>query len=287
MLKATITGTHRHNLLVPDPGLRLFREFDGDGNVVFEMKTPGLSYDAWKLPDGTYLYAYISPDSLHGVTHVRADGSEITHYKTEAQIFSCQPLEDGAFLVGELHTMQLVEVAKDGKVRKIIPIQSVKSCHNTMRMCRKCPDGTYLVNQPEDKVIRRYDGDGNILSEIKTPGDTFAVVWDGKGGIYYTAQKEIFLVREADGTVLRHITEEDLAPINPCWLTGMELLEDGSLIVTNWLGHGMAGKGAPIFEIAPDGSIPWTLKAPEFTDCMANVQSLDEDAAAIIRSIRR
>lgn len=285
-MQAHITGEKGHRILVSDPGLRLLREYNEKGTVIWEIPTKGLSYDAWKLPDGTYLYAYNLGADRGGAVHCDFRGEILCEYAASSQIFSCHPLSDGGYLVGEINPPCLKEIAPDGTVRKTIPVKSDYPGHNSMRMCRKLPDGTYLVNQPKDAVIRQYDESGMILWEVSTPGDTFAVFPDQDGSIWYTAQKEIFRVDRA-GSVLWHATREDLSPIKPAWLTGMQILQNGHLLVVNWLGHGMAGHGVPLFEIDPDKKICWTLEAPEFTDCQATIQSLNEEAAAIIARPKR
>lgn len=279
MNQAVITGIHRHHIISVDSARAKIFEFDEDGNVIFELPTYGASFDVWKLPDQTYLYCHLGPD-CHGVRIVDRDNNILSDYKTASEVFGCQPLPDGDILIGELTQKRLTEVSRDGEIIKVIPLHCNIGGHEAMRMARKRPDGTYLVNQPGDRVIRRYDENGNILLNISTPGDTFAVIESDNGHIYYTARTCI-VETDATGNEIWCATCEDLADINPRWLTGMELLQNGNLIVCNWLGHGFEGKGIPLFEINRDKEILWKLEAPSFTSDLANMQVLTENVTAV------
>lgn len=279
MNQAVITGINRHPIITVDTGRAKIFEFDENGNVVFELPTHGACFDVWLLPDQTYLYCHLGPDS-HGVRIVDRKNNILADYVTESEVFGCQPLPNGDILVGELTQKRLTEVKCNSEINKIIPLRCDISGHEAMRMVRKHPDGTYLVNQPGDRVIRRYDFNGNILQEISTPGNTFAVAEDDYGHIYYTAQTCI-IETDAAGNEVWCATREDLAEINPRWLTGMQLLVNGNLIICNWLGHGYEGKGIPLFEINRNKEILWTLEAPSFTGNLANMQVLTEDVNAV------
>lgn len=281
MKRAILHGDRRHAIVCVDSGNGAIYECGPEGELVRELTGCGGAFDVWKLPDGSYLYCHIGPDH-HGVRLVDGENHVLAEYRCESEVFGCQPLADGGFLVGELTAARLTEVTRGGEIARVIPIKTQAPPHERMRMVRRRPDGTYLVNQPGDRVIRRYDAAGTVLAEIPTCGDTFAVVEDERGHIYYTGQTCI-VETDAQGREVWKADAADLKAVRPQWLTGLQLLANGNLLVCNWLGHGCEGQGVPLFEIDRDKAIRWTLEAPDWTRNIANLQVLNEGPGALDR----
>lgn len=280
MKHATISGENRHDFICVDSALHSILEFNQDGFLTREIKTHGSAFDIWMLPNNNLLYCHLGSSGEHGVRVIDWEGNILTDYVTSSEVFSCQPLQNGNILVGELTSTRLVEVNNLGLIEKVINIKCKIGGHQAMRMVRMQLDGTYLVNQPGDKVIRRYTEDGDIIQEIDTLGDTFAVIEKENGNILYTAKEDI-VETDSKGEILWRVNMDDIPEIGVKWLTGMQLLPNGNLIVCNWLGHGHEGSGVPIFEINYDKKVVWKFEAPEFTANISNMQLLSLDPKTI------
>ena len=270
-MQAKIEGHNPYRLLCVDSGTAQILELTPSGVVEAIVPTIGAAFEVWKLGDA-YLYPYLGSTG-NGVCLVNAHGEPLRHYRTNSEVFTCQPTGDGGVLVGELTAKRLVWLAADWSVRAVIPVQSTVSGHEVMRMARRQPDGSFLVVHPGDRCIRQYAESGELLREIPTYPDTFAAHGLPNGHIVYTAQTAIVEV-DAAGRVVWEATAADLAAIAPRWLTGLEVLPDGSYVVCNWLGHGCEGQGAPLFAINRQKEILWKLYAPEFTRNLANMKVL-------------
>lgn len=270
-MQAAIKGRNPHRLLCVDSGAEQILEFAPDGTVETTVPTIGAAFEVWRLGN-TYLYSHLGREH-HGVCLVDADGRILREYRTDSEVFTCQPTADGGVLIGELTSKRLIWLAEDWSVRAAIPIRSAVSGHEVMRMARQQPDGSFLVVHPGDCCIRQYTPTGNLLREVPTRPDTFAAHNLPNGHLVYTAQTTIIEVDTA-GHVVWEADADDLAAIAPRWLTGLEVLPDGSYVVCNWLGHGCEGQGAPLFGINRQKEILWQLYAPEFTRNIANVKVL-------------
>ena len=280
--RAMIGGINRHRLVCVDSGLGCLFEFDENGVETLRLDGCDGAFDIWALPGGTFVYCRLS-QAFNGLRHVDRQNNVLAEYRTESQVFGCQPIEDGGYLIGELSYSRLVETDAKGNIVNVIPITTNPQTHEheRMRMVRKTEAGSYLVNQPGDKVIRRYDEKGGVLAEYQTAGDTFAVIEDD-GNLYYTEQTGIVIL-DRSGNEIWSMRAQELQSVSPKWPTGLQLLENGNLIVCNWLGHNCEGQGVPLFEVNRDKQVLWTLQAPDFTKNIANMQVYDNPAARVCR----
>lgn len=270
-MQATIKGNNSHRLLCVDSGAEQILEFTSDGRVETIVPTIGSAFAVWKL-DNAYLYPYFGRNH-NGVCLAAADGRVLREYRTDSEVFTCQPAKNGGVLVGELTTKRLAWLAADWSVQTVIPVHSAVSGHEVMRMARQQEDGSFLVVHPGDCCIRQYTQKGELIREVPIRPDAFAAHSLPDGHIVYTAQTSIVEV-DATSHVIWEAGTDDLTAVSPRWLTGLEVLSDGSYVVCNWLGHGCEGQGAPLFGINRQKEILWRLYAPKFTRNIANVKVL-------------
>jgi hypothetical protein len=167
------------------------------------------------------------------------------------EVHSCQPLPDGGVLVAECGTSRLVEVGRDGRISREIPVPvKWKNAHNQLRGCRRTPDGRYLVSANGDRAVLELGADGKLLREIKVPGDTMEVRELPNRHLLVACGDGHDLVEfDASGKTVWRLGAEAL-PGNPLrFISGFQILPDGHLVVCNWLGHGHLGTTAQFFEL--------------------------------------
>jgi len=58
-------------------------------------------------------------------------------------------------------------------------------------------------------------------------------------------------------------------------MTGMEILPNGNLVLTNWLGHNQFGKAPHAFEITRDKRVVWVYNDQSILKTMSSIQLLD------------
>ena len=89
-------------------------------------------------------------------------------YKGRIEIHAFQRLADGNTMVAESGNRRIVEVDKDGKIVKEIPLEVNKpDPHRDTRMVRKLDNGHYLVCHEGDGCVREYDGKGKVVWEYQ------------------------------------------------------------------------------------------------------------------------
>lgn len=271
-----ITGTKRHNFVCSDTLLCQFVHIDKDGNIINQIGGIIGAFDLWVLPEGNILYAHNSGLETGGVTILNKDGEVVMNYVTGKELFSCQPLENGNILLGLLGEPELLEIDKNGNKINQIFVEYVGHSHEGMRLARKIGDAYYLV-QPGINKIRKLNLDGTIVKEFDIMPDAFGLVVRPDGNIVYSCMSGAYEL-DQNGNVVWSLTNEDIPEMNICWLLGVQLLSDGNLVFTNWMGHGHFDEGVHFFEVNKNKEVVWSLDSRQTLQMPATLQILDENA---------
>ena len=182
-------------------------------------------------------------------------------------------LADGNTMVAETGNKRIIEVDKDDKIVKEVPLTIDKpNSHRDTRRVRKTDAGTYLVCHEGDGIVREYDGTGKVIWSYKIElGDRPRTGGhDGHGTEVFNAirlpngntmiaggSNNRVLEVDKDGKVVWSIDNTELPGIQLFWVTGLQYLPNGNLIV----GNTHAGPNNPqIFEVTRDKKVVWQMK---------------------------
>lgn len=274
-----INGKERHSLVCSDTEKNILVFIDKDGVITNKIdNVPGI-FDLWVLPDGDIMFCQNSGIGTAGVYLVDRSGKLVMRYLTKKELFSCQPLENGNILLGLLGEPELLEITPDGEtVRSFdIPYQGLE--HEGMRMARKI-NNAYFVVQPGINRIRKLSLNGEIVSEFDIHPDAFGFVVLPNGNMVYTCMSGAYELNEK-GEEVWSLTDADVPEINIRWLLGVQLLSNGDLVFTNWMGHGHFDEGVHIFEVDRQKNIVWSLDSRGTLAMPSVTQILDEDCAKV------
>ena len=229
---------------------------DERGEVVWEYSVPH-PQDAWLLPNGNILTTY-----YQGVREVTREKQIVWEYKTEKpnEIPSCQPLPDGNVLIGIVGECRLIEVNRKGEIVHEVRLTTTeKKPHAQFRMCRKTPQGTYLVPFTAEGAVREYDASGKVLREFPRASSPVAALRLPNGNTLITAGGAVTEYDGADNIVWR-VDGEWLPDIQFGVLAGLQRLPNGNTIVCNWNTRDNGDRiGAHIFELTPDKRVVWQV----------------------------
>jgi hypothetical protein len=267
----------RHPFLCTDNGLGKVMAVDAEGKVTWEY--PGVVHcqDVWKLPNGHVLFSH-----LHGVKEVTLDEAKqvVWEYQAPAgsEVHNCQPLPDGGVLVGVNGLKKLLELDRQGKVRKEVPFETTTAAvHGQMRLVRKLANGHYLLCLMGEHLVRELDGDGQAVRTIKVPGDPFVAIRlpNGNTLIGCGDGHRVLEVDLAD-TVVWQITENELPGIPLRFVAGLERLANGHTVICNWGGHGHVGSQPQVLEVTPDKQVVWQVADYKTFRTISNIYLLDQ-----------
>jgi len=250
-----------------------------DGKVEWEVECKYNSHDVHLLPNGNVLL-HTGPAT---VTEMTPDKKVVWRYeakpagdnKGRVEVHAFQRLPDGTTMVAESGNRRIVEVNKDGKIVRQVPL-SVKrpDAHRDTRLVRKLPTGNYLVCQEGDGLIREYDAAGKTVWEYalelggkkEAPGhgpesygtSVFGAVRLANGNTVIAGGNN-HRVLEVDraGKVVWSLDQKELPGITLAWVTTLHALPNGNLIV----GNCHAGPDQPqLFEVTRDKKVVWTFR---------------------------
>ena len=194
--------------------------------------------DLWVLPNGNLLF-----NTGKGVKEVTRDKKVVFEYESKSEIYACQRLANGNTFVGECNSGQLLEINPAGQVVKRIRLlpDSVDGGHGFMRNARKLDNGNYLVAHYDLDKVCEYNSEGHRVWEISVTGGPHSVIRLPNGNTLIACSdhngEPRIVEMDKSGTVSWQITKNELPGIELFFMTGMEILPDGNLVFTNWLGH--------------------------------------------------
>jgi hypothetical protein len=232
--------------------------------------------DLWVLPDGNLLF-----NTGKGVKEVTRDKKVVFEYKSKSEIYACQRLANGNTFVGECNSGQLLEISPGGKVVKRIKLlaDSVDGGHGFMRNARKLENGNYLVAHYGLDKVCEYDPQGRIVLEIPVKGGPHSVIRLPNENTLiscsdHNGEPRIFET-DKSGNIVWQITRNEIPGIEFKFMTGMEILPNGNMVFTNWLGHNQFGTAPHAFEITRDKKVVWIYNDHSLLKTMSNIQVLD------------
>lgn len=243
------------------------------GKVYWEYAAPGVT-DVWLLPGGNVLFSYYG-----GVREVNMDRQIVWEYKTDAgnEVYTCQRLANGDTMIGELKQCRLIEVGRDGLIRRAIPVPTTTTeQHMRFRNARKLANGHYLVACTGEYMLKELDAVGEVVWSVKTPGNAFCAVRLKNGNTLVACGDGHTLVEfDRAGRTVWSIGENELPEIPLRFVAGVQRLPNGNTLVCNWLGHGFIGKGTHLFEVTRDKRVLWSNSDHEAFRTISTVQALD------------
>jgi len=271
---------------------------EANGEISWQMDWGGI-HDLHVLEGGNIL----TREGRTGVVEIDPETKEVVwRYDSSKQngnegkaieVHAFERLADGATMIAESGVARIIEVDREGNLKRQIPlVVDHPSTHSDTRLVRSTDQGTYLVAHEADGKVREYDrSSGKVVWEYTVPlfgrepkgghgpeaygnrlfaairlgnGNTLIATGNGHGVIEVTPEKK----------VVWQIQQNDLPGIRLAWVTTLEVLPSGNLV----LGNCHAGPGQPILvELERDSKkVVWTLDRHEsFGNDVSNSLLLD------------
>lgn len=297
MLSASLSADHR--LITQGNGKLAIVE--KDGSISWEMKWGGI-HDLHVLKNGNIMVQRNMREVVEidvktkkvvwSYDSSRANGNE----GKRVEVHAFQPLSDGNVMIVESGPARIVEVDKEGNLKKEIKLKVDRPHpHTDSRLARKLASGNYLVCHEGDGKIREYDGSGKVVWEYEVP--MFGKKAKGGHGPEAFGNKAFAAVRLQNGNtliatgnghsvievtpakkVVWKIEQNDLPNITLAWVTTLEVLPNGNYVI----GNCHAGPKNPLLiELDPKSKkVVWTFdQFKTFGNSVPNSQLLDVKGA--------
>jgi hypothetical protein len=270
-----LTGEVKHTFVFADYTQGIVGIISDDGKLVWQYPAERCN-DIWALPGGNILF-----NTGNGVKEVTRNNEVVFSYQSESEIYACQRLSNGNTFIGECNSGRLLEVDASGIIVKEIKLlpDSVDGGHSYMRNARKLENGNYLVAHYGLDKVCEYDSLGKMIMEIPITGGPHSVIRLPQGNTLIACSDHNGAPRivEVDkrGMIVWQLLKNELPGIELKFMTGMQVLPNGNMLLTNWLGHNQFGKAPHAFEVNRDKKVIWVYNDTTFLKTMSSIQLLD------------
>lgn len=214
------------------------------------------------------------------------------------EVHAFQPLDNGNIMIAESGPARIIEIDRDGNLLHEVQLKvDNPHPHRDTRLARKIANGNYLACHEADGVVREYDyNTGEVVWEYAVPlfgkepkpghgpeafgNSVFSAVRLQNGNtLIGTGNGHSVLEVTPDKEIVRQIHQNDLPGITLAWVTTLEVLDNGNLVI----GNCHAGAGQPLLvEVDPTGKVVWTLdRFDDFGNSVSNSILLDTGASTI------
>ena len=247
------------------------------GEKIWDYPAPNCN-DLWVLPNGNLLF-----NTGKGVREVTRNKEVVFSYESKSEVYACQRLSNGNTFIGECNSGFLLEVAPDGKIVKKIGLlpEGTDGGHSYMRNARKLENGNYLVAHYGLDQVCEYDSVGRKVREIPITGGPHSVIRLPEGNTLiacsdHNGEPQVVEV-DKEGKIIWQLTKNELPGIELMFMTGMQILPNKNLVLTNWLGHNQFGRSVHAIEITRNKRIVWIYKDHSILKTMSSIQLMDRN----------
>jgi hypothetical protein len=238
--------------------------------------------DIWILPNGNLLFT-----TGNGVREVTRKKEVVFSYESRSEIYACQRLPNGNTFIGECNSGSLLEVSPGGRIVKEIRLlpDGVDGGHSFMRNARKLHNGNFLVAHYGLDKVCEYDSTGKVILERAIQGGPHSVIRLPNGNTLiacsdHNGEPRVVEV-DTSGTITWQLSKNELPGIELKFMAGMQCLQNGDLVLTNWLGHNQFGKAPHAFEITRDKRVVWAYRDSSVVETISSIQLFDLSGKAL------
>jgi hypothetical protein len=212
------------------------------------------------------------------VQEVNREHKVVWEYVSKAeQIMTCERLANGNTVAAEQGPCAAVEVNAKGEIVSTIkiPVKEV-GAHRQMRCIHKLDNGNILVANEGDATVREVDPAGKVVWDYPGVKDVYEALRLPNGNTLIGAGTDRRIVEvDKDKKTVWELTAKDVPDVNLTWVTSLQLLKNGNLVVCNFV-RGQEGKGAHAFEITREKKIVWKFADHKMVGTATMVRVLDE-----------
>jgi len=251
-------------------------EVSADGKITWEHKVPSSCVMFQALPNGNVVYAFGGNPT--GAEEVDRQQKVVWRYVSKSpQVLTCERLPNGNTLLAEQGDCRVAEVnPKEELVSTVKLTTSEAQFHRQVRMVHRLANGNLLAAHEGEAVVREVTPAGKVVWEYPNVTSVFEAIRlpGGNTLIGCGTQKRIIEVTP-DKKVVWELKAEDVPELNLTWITSLQVLRNGDLVVGNFL-RGQEGKGAHAFEVTREKKIVWTFADHEMVQSLTMVHVLDD-----------
>ena len=254
-------------------------EVSPEGKLTWEHKFPSIAVCFRMTAEGHFVFA--DGGNPTGIQAIDRNHKVIFDYRAKCeQVLSCDVLPNGNFLLAEQGPCRAVEINAAGDMISTVKLSTTeKAAHRQLRCLHRLPNGHLLACHEAEAVVREYDPDGMVVWEFPDVTNVFdALRLPGGNTLIGCGTDRRIIEVTPERKVVWELTTADVPELNLSWITGMQILKNGNLVIANFL-RGQEGNGAHAFEVTHDESkkVAWRYAAHDVVRSITMVRVLDDE----------
>lgn len=274
--KAEVSSA-KHGVFAADRGNVV--KFDADGSVVWSFKT-GPVHRIQQLENGNIL----CQQGWRKLIEVSPAGEVVWSYDAQnsngnqgkkLEVHAFQRLKNGNTMLVENGVGRLIEINTAGEIQHEMKYQvKTANAHQDVRQGHVLATGNYLICHEAEGRVTEYAPSGEIVWEYPVPlfdkpakGGHGPDAWGNKVFNAIRLPNQNTLIATGNGhsvlevtpkkEIVWHLKQKDLPGITLAWVTSLELLPNGNIIV----GNCHAGPENPqLIEVTKEKEVVWAFK---------------------------
>jgi outer membrane protein assembly factor BamB len=269
-----------HRVLIGDDSKHILAIVDAAGEIEWSRPIRSI-HDAWLLANGNVLFQ----TDWQTIVELTPDEKEVWRYDAgrsngnagrPVEVHAFQRLPDGSTMIAESGPGRIIEVDREGRLLKEIPLKlEHPAAHTDTRLVRKLDNGHYLVaHEGANKIVREYDQQGTVVWQFEPHSKVYSAIRLASGNTLIGCGDGHRVIEvDPTGQIVWSVGEKDLPGITLAWVTMVERLPGGNTVIVNC--H--AGPENPqIIEVTPERRVVWTFRDFErFGNSMPVARVLD------------
>lgn len=268
-------GPIKHHVMAIEYPGRLV-EISADGEKLWEHQTPSLTVMFDVLPSGNVFFPH--GGDQRGAQEVDKQHNVVWSYESTAgELLGGERLPNGNSLLGEGGPAQALELDAAKQVVRQIPVTTTETqAHGQIRHVHRLPSGNVLVSLESEGVARELDPSGNTVWEYGGVTKIHSAIRLPSGNTLIGGgeSKRVIEVTSA-GQVAWEFSPSDGPELGLAWITSVQPLKNGNVLVCNWLGAN-GGAGVHAFEVTRDKQVVWKLDDHTLLKSATTVTALDD-----------
>lgn len=271
--------THRIMICEYSGAAHRLVEVSREGKLVWEHPFPSIAVCFRMTANGNVVFA--DGGTPTGIQEVNREHKVVFDYRAKCeQVLGCDTLPNGHFLVAEQGPCQAVEVNSKGEIVSTVKLFTTeKRAHQQLRCLHQLENGHILACHEAEGVVREYSRDGNSVWEYPNVKNVFEALRlpNGNTLIGCGTDKRVIEVTP-EKKIVWELTAADRPELNLSWITGLQVLKNGNVVVANFL-RGQEGKGVHAFEVTRDQQkkVVWKFDDHKLIKSITMVKVLDDE----------
>ena len=261
---------------------RRFLALDNGRNRLLMIGPDGAADWAIDVPLGSRDLQLVDGDQVlvsHGngaAEYALSDGTQGWTLAGFAGVNSARRLDNGNTLLGANLPggVTIIEAAPDGAEVSRVELTGL----DDMRLLRRLDDGNTLLTVVDPFRVIEVDPAGSVVWEAPLPGKGYVAERLSDGTTVATTGDAVTVLDlDPAGKVIHEVGGKATHPdAGLDWFSGFDRLENGNVVVTNWLGHDKWGTGPHVVELTRDNELVWDWEDHDAARQITNVLVVSE-----------